>query len=236
MKQRPDNNPMVLEAVQIQKEKRRENRKNKKPQSALSEEGFALLEGLEMRDAEPDAAYLELVKQIRGKKLKGGREQYSTQARLQAALVYLMTGSSKEVERVTGIDARQVRTWRAEAFWWPKALEYAISVQREYVDAAFSRVVHKALEGTVDRLDNGDSYVGRDGEVRKIPVKARDLMHIAATAKDKQNTLRGQPSSISESRKKQVSDKDSIDLLAQRLKGAIEGAPSKLIDGVVIKE
>jgi hypothetical protein len=63
------------------------------------------------------------------------------------------------------------------------------------LDGAFTRIIHKATDELLDRLNNGDAVL-IDGEVRRKPVSARDLALISGIAHDKRALIRRQKLSL----------------------------------------
>jgi len=167
--------------------------------------------------------------------------KYDSRTKLRAALAYVTTASSKEASKLTGVPAATIRYWKQEAPWWPQAVKYALSAQKEGLDAKLGQIVDKALESTMERLALGDPTIIKDaykdlstGEtVTKIrveytPIKAKDLMVIASIGRDKQSILRGEPTSISEKK----SDKEVLEDVAAKLVEAIgQGKAPKSILG-----
>jgi len=59
-------------------------------------------------------------------------------------------------------------------------------------------VIHRAFANIIDRLDNGDVKVFRNGTDVRVPVSAKDCGWIAAIILDKRSLMRGEPTSRSE--------------------------------------
>ena len=107
--------------------------------------------------------------------------------------------NSSELEKLTGIKAATIRTWRTED-WWPDMLEKIHVTHDQHIASKMTKIVDTALETIQDRLIEGD--YGRDketGEIYRKPVSGRDAASITNIIVDKRQLLRGKPTSRSES-------------------------------------
>ena len=151
--------------------------------------------------------------------------KYDSRQKLRAALAYITTGSSVQASRLTGVPPQCIRYWKQEAPWWPTAIKYAMSAQKEGLDAKLGQVADKYIDAVLDRADKGDPIVVKEKykdengimqekiRIEYIPIKVKDMMVVAAVARDKQAVLRGEPTSISEKK----SDKDILNDVAAKL-------------------
>ena len=114
--------------------------------------------------------------------------QYTHEQRLEVVSIFALTGSLIRASQQTGIPQSTLYSWRQQSWF----AEYVGTVRKEKemeLDGAFSRIISKALDAVEDRLDNGDPIVV-EGQVQRVPVKARDAALIAAIAFDKRKLLR----------------------------------------------
>lgn len=132
--------------------------------------------------------------------------------RLDAALAWLITGSTVEASKVCGVPDRTIRDWMTKD-WWEPVLEEARKAKQKELDAVWTRIIHKAAIEINDRLDNGDSVLNKNGAVVKLPVKAKDLSFILSVITDKRNLARGEPTSRRESK----TVEESLKVVADRL-------------------
>jgi len=116
--------------------------------------------------------------------------------KLAAALAWLMTGSAEEAELLCGVPARTIREWTAQESW-ALFMEQARREKQAQLDSKFTAIIHKATDAILDRLENGDEVVAKDGSIHKKKVGIRDLAVVKAIAFDKRNIARGMPTSIS---------------------------------------
>ena len=115
--------------------------------------------------------------------------------------------------------------------WWQDLLQEHAEEIEARVRADFDRVIEKATAETIDRLEHGDVVLGKNGELKRIPVKARDAMTIGAIAYDKRRISLNLPTSISSSGTKQVEElakqfhklAESFSIKKARDEEAIEG-------------
>jgi hypothetical protein len=116
--------------------------------------------------------------------------KHGSAAKMLALSVYAETLNTAESERVTGIPRNTVHTWVAteEGQAQIDSLRAAIRYQLAYKCVEVSR---KAIEVIQDRLDHGDHKIGKDGELVRVPVTAKDAATIASMAIDKHALLTG---------------------------------------------
>lgn len=120
----------------------------------------------------------------------GVGRNYSPDERMMAMAIYAETGSMATVSKVLGIPMTTVHTWvtRDDS----DALVEALRTSMRY------NVAHKAAQGAelavtllLDRMNNGDEVMGKDGEIRTVKVRARDLAAIHSILVDKWALLTG---------------------------------------------
>ena len=124
--------------------------------------------------------------------------QYSREQVQEAAAHYVVTGSVAKVQELTGYPRQTIVDW-SRTDWWD-SLTVAIRAEKsDELDGALSGLIHAATAAAADRIEHGDHVIDRDGQLRRVPVKARDAMLVAAVAFDKRQISRNLPTSISES-------------------------------------
>lgn len=112
------------------------------------------------------------------------RSSYTERERLVGLAVYAETGSSRAVERETGIPASTIESWldQDECLAMVEQLRTAIRSRAAWQCIERIELSHQYL---MERITKGDPVVMRNGSVRYVPVKARDLMLINACSTDK---------------------------------------------------
>lgn len=120
--------------------------------------------------------------------------KHSPDLRMQACATYLATGDSRQASRLTGIPDRTIRSW-FDQDWWIKDTERLRAQFEKQLDAKLTAIIGKAMDVTLDRLENGDELIGKDGAPIRRKVSGRDAAVIGGVAFDKRALIRGQPTS-----------------------------------------
>jgi hypothetical protein len=177
----------------------------------------ALYEGVNISDA--------LYKEIIGRNTK-----YTPQQRIGACAQYMVTGSSRAVERLNGIPASTVRAWMLDP-WWKELSREVRKAKQDELDAKLTGIIMKATVQLEDRVDNGNDVLDKNGELRKVPMNSSQLAKDAiGIIYDKRALVRNQATSIVEHK----DDKTILrDLATQFVKIMKENEPS-LIEGEVV--
>lgn len=139
-----------------------------------------------------------ILSKTRGAPLTGIRKQagwHPETKKIEVATLYATTGNAEKVAELAQIPVKTVRNWTREQ-WFKTLLEEIRNENNELLDAKFTEIVHKAQDLVVDRLENGDFYVNRDGELHRKPVGIRDLALVSAITVDKRQIIRNKPTSI----------------------------------------
>lgn len=125
--------------------------------------------------------------------------------RIEVATAHVMGLTGPQIAVATGVPANTIRQWRMQD--WFKDLVEEIQREDDYqADAKLTKIVSKSLDVIVDRLENGDfMYDPKEGDFKRKPLAARDVVKVADIMYDKRNLLRGKPTTISG--KDQVSDR-----------------------------
>jgi hypothetical protein len=119
---------------------------------------------------------------------------YTDDIRRQAAAVYAFKGTQTAVERELGIPQSTVNLW-TQTEWWQSLVDNARAGAEDQYRAELHSIIEKANRETVDRLDNGDHIVTKDG-IQRIPIKGKDAATIGAIAYDKMRLSLNMPTSI----------------------------------------
>jgi len=132
--------------------------------------------------------------------------------RIQAAIAWLITGDSEEAGRLCNIPGRTVRLWMQQP-WWEEVLAEARTIKQKELDALWTGLIHKSTTALRERLDQGDAILSKTGEVRYLPVKAKDIAIIMSIAIDKRALLRNQPTS----RVEKITVEEKLDRIGNKL-------------------
>jgi len=115
---------------------------------------------------------------------------------LEAVTTYLATGNMAETSRMMNIPKSTLDKWKTSD-WWKELIEEIQSGEGQRQDNKMSKVIDKALDMLVDRIDEGDyQYDQRTGRLVKVPLKARDLERVTSGLFDKRQLIRKKPTNI----------------------------------------
>jgi len=121
---------------------------------------------------------------------------YPLEKKVHAACIYGVTGSLDEAAKLSDIPKNQLKVMMGEA-WWDDTIKQIRQEENDLITAKMTTIIDGTLDAMKDRLENGDSYVTRDGDVIKVPVRMRDLTMPVGILTDKRQLLRGEATSIS---------------------------------------
>lgn len=122
--------------------------------------------------------------------------KYTDEDRRNAAFQYAMYGSLARVEKETGIPDSTLCQWK-QSEWWDEVFQQAQTLIEDRFRADCNKIVEKATETTLDRMENGDTVVTKEG-LKRIPMKGRDAAVIGAMYYDKLRLSLNLPTSITE--------------------------------------
>jgi transposase-like protein len=109
-----------------------------------------------------------------------------------AVAVYKATGAPLKTAEITGIPYRTLWEWMKQEWWSEKMLSLKAEDSAVLEDAS-TTLAKKAQEIVAERLENGDFVVGKDGNLMRKPVSARDAVVIAAINIDKRRQFQEEP-------------------------------------------
>lgn len=143
--------------------------------------------------------------------------------RITAAIAWLITGSTEEAGTLCNIPGRTIRDWMTKP-WWEEVLAEAKGIKQKELDALWTGLIHKSTTELRNRLDKGDPIMTKTGDVKYMPVKAKDLAIITSIAVDKRALLRNQPTS----RVERITIEEKLDRIGSRLQ-ELDEAETKTI-------
>jgi len=130
--------------------------------------------------------------------LIGQNSKYSDQTRREAAALMLVHGNMTKVGGIMGIPITTIADWR-KSDWWDRIQSEMRQEKEDEIKADLSRIIDKAHEQTIDRLENGEAVLVKEGGEfveKRVPVKAKDAMTIGAIATDKSMLYQNRPTRI----------------------------------------
>ncbi len=144
--------------------------------------------------------------------------------RIQAAVAWLITGSVEEAGKLCNIPPRTIRDWMTKG-WWEEVLGEAKTIKQKELDAVWTGLIHKSTTELRKRLDDGDPVMTKTGEVKFMPVKARDLAVIMAITTDKRALSRNQPTS----RVEKITIEERLTRIGSKLE-ELDAAEEKIVE------
>lgn len=127
------------------------------------------------------------------------RAQIAPEIKMQGAMCYLMTGTVKGAEKLSGIDKRTISNWKTHAQWWPVVLEKLRAEKQDELDGQFTGLIHEYTDALRDRLEKGDEVIVRTKygvEKHRKKVTTKEAAAVLATLFDKRAALRGDPTNF----------------------------------------
>ena len=144
------------------------------------------------------------------------------ETRVNAAICWLVTGSVEKASEMSEIPPRTIRDWMKQP-WWDDVVDTVKGIKQKELDALWTGLIHKSADALRDRVDNGDSVLDKFGNIKKIPIKGKDLAFITAIAVDKRALARGQATSRTE----KVSITEKLNEISKHLETLDNENPSK---------
>lgn len=134
---------------------------------------------------------------VRENKTKPGQPGYWKEAKkIEAVTTYLALGNLAETSRVINVPIPTLKDWKTQD-WWKTYVEDIQSESNVATDKKISKIIDKALDLLVDRMDEGNyQYDQARGKLVKVPLNAQDLNKVATALFDKRQLIRKQPTSI----------------------------------------
>lgn len=128
---------------------------------------------------------------VKNKKTKQGQPgHWSEKKKLECLTTFLTTGKLSLTSAMTGVPVETLRVWKRSDWWATNAAEMQQEGNIE-LDQKLTKVMDKALEAVMDRLENGEyMYDPRTGKVKRIPAKLRDTGKILNDMIDKKQLIK----------------------------------------------
>src|SRR2546430_15226447 len=92
---------------------------------------------------------------------------YTDEQRREAVGQYVVLGNWRRVAEATGIPQRTLGDW-AKQSWFHTLLAEVRAEKGAELDGQLTRIIHKATDQLIDRLDNGDPVLVA-GEIKRKP-------------------------------------------------------------------
>jgi len=151
--------------------------------------------------------------------------QYSDEQRREAAAHYVVHGVMTKVTELTGISSATLSDWKTKSDWWEGLTESIRAEKSDEIDATISRTLEKSSKQLIDRIDNGDDIITKDGEHVRQLMRGRDLATVFGIMFDKRQIIRNLPTSI-----KAESTDSRLNQLAEKVR-ELSAGQNKVING-----
>jgi len=155
--------------------------------------------------------------------------------RIEAVTTYLATGSATETSRILEIPLKTIEGWKSQD-WWKETIVKIQQEDDQKLDAKTSKIIDRALEGLLDRIENGEHiYDQKTGKIKRTPAKLRDLNVAFNNLLDKRQLLRNKPTKIVEQQTTAVQLQNLANSFAQFVQKTIPTKPEMdFIDGETV--
>lgn len=127
---------------------------------------------------------------------KATGSRYTDIDRREAAVTYLIMGNLRATAKQTGVNERTLADW-VRSDWWDSLLQSLHAEKGIELDCKLSQIIDRCLDEVGNRLAHGDHKIGKDGNLIRVPIPAKDAAIIAAVMFDKRQIIRNLPTSIS---------------------------------------
>lgn len=162
------------------------------------------------------------------------RGNWSDKKKMEALGVFIATGSVTMAATQCNIPHETVKTW-SKKDWWKDKIKEIQNEDYEKLDAKLTKVIDKALDSVMDRIENGEyMYDPKTGKTKIMPAKLRDLNTAFNSLMDKRQLIRKQPTKIVE----QTTTAAQLQSLAEHFSQFVTGKVKKesfneLVDQVI---
>jgi hypothetical protein len=138
--------------------------------------------------------------------------KYTPDQIFETVLTYCSSGSLRKASEASGIPKETIYNWKNSCDWWP--LVEAVCRKRldNQLDARLTNIIEEATTEILDRVQNGDWYVAKDGSLKRKPLVSMDLARIFGIHFDKRILSRGSPTAP----KKELLE-DRLDKIAKKM-------------------
>jgi len=118
-------------------------------------------------------------------KIHNDKVHWSDKQKLEAVTLYLMVGRWAVVSDATKVPVDTLKKWK-QADWWKDYEKEIKAASRIEVSGKLQKIIHKASDVVLDRLQEGDIYLDQQGNVKRKPIGAKVASEILNRSIDKQ--------------------------------------------------
>lgn len=148
---------------------------------------------------------LPLAQPKKRRKKSDVRRWWGDSQKIEAVKLYMITGNLTATAAALDIPRDTLRKWKYSS-WWGE-VEKELKQQNSIVlSNKLKSIVDKALDITMDRLENGDFvYDQKKGELIRKPVVMRDAAQVANTLLEKRMRIEDKP--VVEEQQQKINDR-----------------------------
>ena len=118
---------------------------------------------------------------------------WSDAKKVEVVTTWLALGKVPLVEAVTGVPRDTIRQWKVSP-WWAEIVNEIQSESSQELDAKLSKIIDRSLDAVNERIEGGEFIIdSKSGQVKRVPVRLRDVSHVAINLLDKRDLLRDKP-------------------------------------------
>lgn len=138
----------------------------------------------------------------------GQPRTYTEEDREIAVVAWVDRGSYRKAEEATGIPYPTIAGWHKQyPEWWERKAEEHRQLKEPEQQALLMEMRTSAAREVLERLEHGDMRLTAKGELKRVPVTAKDAATIYGICTDKYRVSLGQPTSIQGKAEQTTGDK-----------------------------
>lgn len=118
-------------------------------------------------------------------------KHWTDRDKLKVIAAFSVLGNATKVEEVTGVPANTINYWKTQP-WWFEESEKLRKSEDEVMLSGYGRIMQKTIEKILERIENGDVIVLKDGTQVNKPVSAKELAYISTTSTNNRQKIRGE--------------------------------------------
>jgi len=111
--------------------------------------------------------------------------------KIQVVSQYLVLGNMALVSAVTKVPHQLIRAWKGQP-WWKDVEAQVRATENLQMDNKLSKIVDKALDAVLDRVENGEYFYDQKlSQIKRKPANLRDVAKVSVEILSKRELLRG---------------------------------------------
>lgn len=142
------------------------------------------------------------------------KHKWPVEKRIEVVTKTLALGNMRLVSELTGVSYQLIREWKQEP-WWPEIVAEIRASRTSALDTKLSRLVDKSLETVADRLENGNLYLDKKGDLQRKPLTVLEANKIANDMLTQETNVQKREVALTEGMQVQ-SMADTIRMLAEQ--------------------